>query len=639
MKYEATVKGIVEHIGGLDNLAVANHCATRLRFKLKDITKLDEDALKKVKAVMGVRTMEGNEIQIIIGTDVVTVYDEFMEITGYKEGGGGETQTSGKKKLSLKGIGSIIVEYLSGTVAPVIPIYLGCGMLMAFLTICTNFLGLDAEDGAVKILNAAANAGFYFMPIILGWSACSKLKADPALGALLGMTLVYSDINNVAGLDFLGLPVTQVQYNGSFLPMILGAAFLSFVYRFFKNKIPQACRYFLLPLVTLVISIPVTLVVLGPIGYIAGTKLMWFLNLLAGQFKIGALAVWGSCAPLSVITGMDKAVYFINMEHLNMVGYDNIFLPGGLAGNAAIGGAALAVWYISRNIDTKSVSASSGVTALIGITEPALYGVCLNYRTPLLGAMSGAAIGSVFAGFVDLKQYVYAGPGLITSPVYISPDGSMTNFYFCLITIAVSALAGFAMTYLFSMRNRSQYDGDTVEEKEEKTEGADVALTGKEKDESVASVTIEQDIVAIVDGKSIPIEEVKDGVFSEKMMGEGMAFLPEDGKIVAPCSGKMSVVYDTGHAYGITRADGLEILIHIGLDTVNLNGKGFTAKVKADQEVKQGQLLCEVDLAYLKSQGIRLDTMLIFPELEADKINFMQYGMVRKGNTVVASTE
>ena len=169
--------------------------------------------------------------------------------------------------------------------------------------------------------------------------------------------------------------------------MILGAAFLALVYRFFKNKIPQACRYFLLPLVTLVISIPVTLVVLGPIGYIAGTKLMWFLNLLAGKFKIGALAVWGFCTPLSVITGMDKAVYFINMEHLNMVGYDNIFLPGGLAGNAAIGGAALAVWYISKSIDTKSVSASSGVTALIGITEPALYGVCLNYRTPLLGAM------------------------------------------------------------------------------------------------------------------------------------------------------------------------------------------------------------------------------------------------------------
>ena len=345
-------------------------------------------------------------------------------------------------------------------------------------------------------MNAAANAGFYFMPIILGWSACSKLKADPALGALLGMTLVYSDINNVAGLDFLGLPVTQVQYNGSFLPMILGAAFLSFVYRFFKNKIPQACRYFLLPLVTLVISIPVTLVVLGPIGYIAGTKLMWFLNLPAGQFKIGALAVWGFCTPLSIITGMDKAVYFINMEHLNMVGYDNIFPPGGLAGNAAIG--------------------------------------------------------SVFAGLVDLKQYVYAGPGLITSPVYISPDGSMTNFYFCLITIAVSALAGFAMTYLFSMRNRSQYDGDAAEEKVEKTEGADTALTGKEKDESVASAAIEQDIVAVVDGKSIPIEEVKDGVFSEKMMGEGIAFLPEDGKVVAPCSGKMSVVYDTGHAYGIT---------------------------------------------------------------------------------------
>lgn len=622
MKYEATVKEIVEHIGGLDNLEFATHCATRLRFKLKDISKMNKDALKKVKAVMGIRVMEGNEIQIIIGTDVINVYEEFIEITSYKGTGSGESsEHSDKKDLSLKKIGSALVEYLSGTVAPVIPIYLGCGMLMAFLTICTNFLGLNAQSGAVKILNAASNAGFYFMPIVLGWSACSKLKADPALGALLGMTLVYSDINNVAGLDFLGLPVTQVQYNGSFLPMILGAAFLCLVYRFFKNKIPQACRYFLLPLVTLVISIPVTLVVLGPIGYLAGTKLMWVLNLLAGKFKLGALAIWGFCTPLSIITGMDKAVYFINMEHLNAVGYDNIFLPGGLAGNAAIGGAALAVWFISKNIDIKSASASSGITAIIGITEPALYGVCLNYRTPLLGAMAGAAIGSVFAGFVDLKQYVYAGPGLVTSPVYISPDGSMTNFYFCLITILVSVLSGFVMTYAFSMRNRKQYDGDVI----------------VENIENELNTIVEQNIVSIVDGISIPIEKVNDGMFSEKLMGEGIAFIPEDGKIVAPCSGKISVVYDTGHAYGITRADGLEILIHIGLETVNLKGKGFNAKVKENQEVNQGQLLCEVDLGYLKSQEVRLDIMLIFPSLEKDKIEFMTYGTVKKGNTVVAN--
>lgn len=625
MKYEETVKGIVESIGGLNNLLSAGHCATRLRFKLKDMSRLREEDLKRVKAVLGVRVMEGNEIQIIIGTDVITAYEEFMEITGFSGAGDGNQISGEKKKLTLKGIGSSLVEYLSGTVAPVIPIYLGCGMLMAFLTICTNFLGLDAESGTVKILNAASNAGFYFMPIVLGWSATAKLKADPALGALLGMTLVYSDINNVAGLDFLGLPVTQVQYNGSFLPMILGSAFLALVYRFFKDKIPQACRYFLLPLVTLVISIPVTLVVLGPIGYIAGTKLMAFLNLLAGNFKLGALAVWGFCTPFSIITGMDKAVYFINMEHLNAVGYDNIFLPGGLAGNAAIGGAALAVWFLSKNIDIKSVGASSGITAIIGITEPALYGICLNFRTPLLGAMTGAAIGSVFAGLVDLKQYVYAGPGLVTSPVYISPDGSMTNFYFCLATIAVSAVAGFAMTYIFSMKNKKQYDGEAAAEQVSQAEKQNLVK--------------EKTMTAIVDGMSYPLKEVKDGVFSEKMMGEGIAFLPENGNVSAPCDGIVSAVYDTGHAYGILTEDGREVLIHIGLETVNLDGKGFTVKVKQDQKVKQGDMLCEVNLDYLQSQNVRLDTMLVFPGLEENSIELTAFGKVSAGDTVVAKVK
>lgn len=620
LKYQETVEGILKYIGGISNLATATHCATRLRFKLTDMGKFDEAGLKKVKSVMGVRVMEGNEIQIIIGTDVSTVYEEFMEITGFKGGCDSGSIPGDKKRLTPKVIGSMAVEYLSGTVAPVIPIYLGCGMLLAFLTICTNFLGLDAESGVVRILNGAAIAGFTFMPIVLGWSAAGKLKADPALGALLGMTLVCSDINNVAGLDFLGMPVMQIQYTGSFLPMILGAAFMAMVYRFFKNKIPQACRYFLLPLVTLVISIPVTLLFLGPIGYVAGTKLMWFLNLIAGQFKLGALAIWGFFTPLSIITGMDKAVYFINMEHLNAVGYDNIFLPGGLAGNAAIGGAALAVWLLSKNINTKQVGASSGITAIIGITEPALYGICVNFRTPLLGAMAGASIGSIFAGLVDLKQYVYAGPGLITSPVYISPDGSMTNFFFCLATIAISAVAGFAMTYLFSMKNKNQYNGEEEE-----------VATGTN-----PTTAVETEVVAVVNGTAIALEDVRDGVFSSKIMGEGIAFLPADGQVVSPCSGTLCAVYDTGHAYGIKRADGVEVLVHIGLETVTLNGKGFQVKVRQDQEVVQGQLLCEVDLDYLRSVDVRTETMVLFPGLDTSKVKLGNTGAVVKGKTVVA---
>lgn len=619
MKYESTINGIVKNIGGLDNLVSAGHCATRLRFRLTDMGKLDEAGLKKVKAVMGVRVMEGNEIQIIIGTDVSTVYEEFMSSTGFKGKGGSSEPIGEKKKMTLKGFGSLIVEYISGTVAPVIPIYLGCGMLLAFLTVCTNFLGLDADSGLVVILNGAAGAGFYFMPIVLGWSAATKLKADPALGALLGMALLAPEINNIKGLDVFGLPVTQVQYNGSFLPMLLGTAFMALVYRFFKDKIPQAGRYFLLPLVTLVISIPVTLVFLGPIGYIAGTKLMWFLNLIAGQFKLGALAIWGFFTPLSIITGMDKAVYFINMEHLNAVGFDNIFLPGGLAGNSAIGGAALAVWFLSRNTDTKSIGASSGITAIIGITEPALYGICLNFRTPLLGAMTGASIGSIFAGIVNLKQYVYAGPGLVTSPVYISPDGSMTNFIFCLVTIALSAIAGFGMTYVFSLKNKRQYDGEPDEVAED-AEVIDVASPTIVDGNNLSAGTLKEvDLFQVCDGQVIKMEEVSDPVFAEKMMGDGYAVKPIDSTIYAPVYGIVSTIFETNHAVGIRTEEGLEVLVHMGLDTVDLKGDPFEILVKVGDKVNGRTAIANVDLKKINDAGKSDEMIVVVTNMDAVK--------------------
>lgn len=636
MKYEATINGIVKNIGGLDNLVSAGHCATRLRFRLTDMSKLNEAGLKKVKSVMGVRVMEGNEIQIIIGTDVSTVYEEFMSSTGFKGSGSASAATGEKKKMTLKGFGSMIVEYISGTVAPVIPIYLGCGMLLAFLTICTNFLGLDADSGLVVILNGAAGAGFYFMPIVLGWSAATKLKADPALGALLGMALLAPEINNIKGLDVFGLPVTQVQYNGSFLPMLLGTAFLALVYRFFKDKIPQAGRYFLLPLVTLVISIPVTLVFLGPIGYIAGTKLMWFLNLIAGQFKLGALAIWGFFTPLSIITGMDKAVYFINMEHLNAVGFDNIFLPGGLAGNAAIGGAALAVWFLSRNTDTKSIGASSGITAIIGITEPALYGICLNFRTPLLGAMTGASIGSIFAGIVDLKQYVYAGPGLVTSPVYISPDGSMTNFIFCLVTIALSAIAGFGMTYVFSLKNKRQYDGEPDEVALETGISETTVTTGNNL--SVGALK-EVDLFQVCDGQVIKMEEVSDPVFSEKMMGDGYAVKPIGSTIYAPVFGTVSTIFETNHAIGIRTDEGLEVLVHMGLDTVDLKGDPFDILVKVGDKVNEKTAIAKVDLKKISDAGKSDEMIVVLTNMDAVKSIVDDGGQKGSQGDLVATVE
>lgn len=467
MKYEEMCTSILQNVGGVDNIQLATHCATRLRLTMRDESKMDLAAIKATKGVFGIRDIGGGEIQVIVGTDIENIYNEFIEISGYKGSvSDGLSEAEAIKrgdnapitpKEKAKAIGTKVLDYLGGSVAPIIPIYMCSGMIMAVLNICTSFLGLSPDLGFVKVFYAVSNAGFYFMPIALGWTAADKLGVRPALGAMLGMSLLYSEINNVAGLDIFGIPVYQTAYNGSFLPIILGVAFMAPVFHTFKKIIPQSMQYFLLPLVTMLITVPVTLWVLGPAGYIAG---MGFSTVMAGlrsTVPLIAEAVWAAFCPIGIVTGMDKAVYSINMGVFDpsspiYVGYDNLFCPGGLAGNSAIGGATLAVFFLLKHradkSELKQLSVSAGITAILGITEPALYGVCLEYFKPFLGAMAGAAVGGVFAAIVDLKQYAWAGPGLMTSPTYIAPDGSMVNFAMCLATIAVAAIAGFVITYL-----------------------------------------------------------------------------------------------------------------------------------------------------------------------------------------------
>lgn len=618
-KYEETVRGIVEKIGGIDNIAHATHCATRFRLKLKDMSKFDEKGIQNVKGVFGLRMMDQNEIQIICGTVVSTIYDEFQKITGFKGDGAIDdpvaAREDGVRKYTLKKIASIITEYLSGTVAPVIPIYLSCGLLLAVLSVATQFFGLSENSGTYTILNACSLAGLTFMPIALGWSACAKLGADPALGAMLGMTILYETVNGVGGLDFLGIPVYQTSYGGSFLPIILAAPFLSMVYKFFRDKIPQSVRYFALPLITMLISVPVTLIVIGPIGYVCGTGLAVVFTYLGEHVKLLAITIWSFTTPLGIITGFDKAIYALNMEHLNAVGFDNLFLPGGLAGNSAIGGAALAAMFLSKDKDVESTGASSGITALIGITEPALYGICLRFRTPLLGAMSGAAIGGLFAGIVNLKQYVYAGPGLSTCVTYLSSKpGGYFNFMMCFATVAVSAIAGFAVTLILSKKNKTQYGEVPSENSLEARTTVTVSATAK--------------------GNVVPMEQIEDETFATGVLGKCIGIEPTEGKVYAPCNGTISYVADTLHAIGVTIDDGTEILIHIGIDTVKMNGEGFSSKVKAGQKVSRGEALLKMDIDKIHQAGYKATVVTVITDPEKD-VEVIGNGTIQPGQDLL----
>lgn len=626
-KYEETVKGIMENIGGVENIANATHCATRFRLRLKDLDKLDSAGVQKVKGVLGLRQMDNNEIQIICGTVVSTIYDEFQKITGYKGSGAvndpaAAREDGEKKKLTPKIIAGIITEYLSGTVAPVIPIYLACGLLLAVLSVCTQFFGLSEESGTYIILNACSLGGLVFMPIVLGWSACAKLGADPALGAMLGMTILYETVNGVGGLDFLGIPVYQTSYGGSFLPIILAAPFLAMVYKFFRDKIPQSVRYFALPLITMLISVPVTLIIIGPIGYVCGTGLSVVFTWLGEHVKLLAITIWGFTTPLGVITGFDKAIFALNMEHLNAVGFDNLFLPGGLAGNSAIGGAALAAMFLSRDKDVKSTGGSAGVTAIIGITEPALYGICLRFRTPLLGAMSGAAVGSFFAGLVNLKQYVYAGPGLSTCVTYLSTEeGGYFNFIMCFATIAVSAVAGFVITYILSKRNKTQYGDAPAENSIEEQAGAALTLSAAAK------------------GNVIPMEQIPDATFAEGVLGKCIGIEPSEGKIYAPCNGTISHLEESLHALVVTTENGIDVLIHVGIDTVKMKGNGFSAKVKLGQKVSRGEALLKMDLDKIHAAGYNSTVITVIMNSDDYEIDVVADGKVNPGQDLMKITK
>lgn len=616
MKYEQLVTGVIDHTGGARNLAHADHCATRMRLALKDPSKLDLEELRAVPGVLGARSLNENEVQVIVGTDVLNIYSEFVTKAKYSGPSGDSTGGTPRVRPATIGgwakhIGNSILTYLSGTVRPVIPIFLTSGLLLAFLTILTTFVGVSSESGTFKILNASAMAGFTFVPIALGWSAANTLKVEPALGALLGAVLVYPEISDVEGLDFLGIPVHPMTYTGSFLPIVLSVPVLAVVYKFLRDKIPQAIRYFLLPLLTMLIVIPVTLVALGPISDWIGAGFAVSLNWLGDNFRLGASAIWSAFAPIGVITGIDKAVLFgFQMPIMLEVGYDDLFFPGALAGNAAIGGAALAVFIMSRSVNTKSLSSSTGITAILGITEPALYGVLIPYRTPMIGAMAGAAVGGVFGAIFDLKQYQPVGPGLMTAAVYISPDGSMGNFWVAIATIAISAAAGLIFTILLSAKTRGRYTDDAIA-----TPGTASAANNASAPATADTTPVNTDtasigvrtktktalILAPVEGTFVPLSEVSDPAFAGGSLGKGGAIKPTSAEVRSPVSGSVMVVMP--HAYGLKTDDGVEVLIHIGIDTNRLDGDGFTTEVKMGDKVEIGTALGTFDIDKITQSG------------------------------------
>ncbi|WP_099221960.1 glucose PTS transporter subunit IIA [Listeria costaricensis] len=581
-KYDELIPRILENVGGAGNIRSANHCATRLRLQLNDPSQLDKAALEKEPQILGI-VERGEEIQLVIGPDVPKVYALVtVKLDDQATGGKQPPIDAPKTHKNWKQYGRIVIDFISGTFVPILPVLVAAGLISAVLNIGVTFFGLSNESGTYIVLNAINDAGFYFLPIFLGYSAARKLGISPIMGMFLGAVLVDGLINNVADLSFLGLQIPQTAYNSTTIPVIFGVLFMSLIDKAADKVIPEAIKFFFKPLLVMIITVPVTLLILGPFGNFVGSYIAEVLSFMYAHLGWLSVGLMGALTPLLVMTGTNQALFPLVFAMMADSGYDSFVMPAMLAANVAVGAAALADMRFEKDVTKKSLAFSAGITGVMGITEPAIFGVLINHKHAFLGAVFGGGIGGLFAGLVGLKQYAVVSPGLAAIPTFIPTDGSgfSSNFWYAILTILIAITASAAMTFF---------------------------LGSREQKKAMAGLRIKSPLAGTIH----PLETVPDELFAQRMLGDGVAIEPANNDILAPAAGEIIMTTATSHAIGIRTEAGVELLIHCGLDTVKLNGQHFQTLVKEGAKVKEGQPIMQMDVEAIRSLGYKTITPIV----------------------------
>lgn len=610
MDYKSLAATILENVGGKENVGSVVHCATRLRFTLKDDGKAKTDILKKTGGVLSV-VNAGGQYQIVIGPDVPVVYQEVLTLGGFEAAAPVEDTDKEDNRSRI----SKVLEGIASIFQPIIPAITGAGLIKAFMALFTAFGLLQSGTQTHTILNAMADSAFYFIPLLLAVSCAKKFKCNYGTAMALAGILVYpSFIELMKGEEavmFLSLlPVTKATYTSSVIPIILGVWFMSYVEHFMQKISPKAIKFFSVPLISLLVGGTVTIVVLGPIGSWVSGLINIFFTWLNQNAPWIVPTIVGIFNPLLVMTGTHYGLIPIGTNNLATVKWDTVVGPGMLVSNVAQGAAGFAVGLRSKNTDTKQQATSAGLTGVLGITEPVLYGVNLKFTFPLYAAMIGGGIGGLFLGVTRVARFAGGSPGLLVLPAYIPTADvahlgyTMSNLVFAVIGVIIAMAAAFAASYIMF----------GIWAKKGKLAPAELG-----QEDTLSQPVIPQEttvaeagnLYAPITGKSIAITDVKDEVFSTKALGDGIAIEPAVGEVYAPCSGVISAFFDTGHAVAITSTDGVELLIHVGMDTVELKGEGFTPMAKAGDTVQKGQLLLKFDIDLITRKGYSVVTPVV----------------------------
>ncbi|KRL14523.1 beta-glucoside-specific PTS transporter subunit IIABC [Schleiferilactobacillus perolens] len=591
---------VIKEIGGKENVTNAWHCVTRLRFNLKDRKLAQVDAIKDIPGVMGAQ-FSGDQFQVIIGNTVGDVFEEVENVLGGTGSASGSTE---KESIVSK-----LMDIISGIFTPILPALAGTGLIKGLLALALTLHWTTATAGWYQVLYMISDSVFYFLPFFVAVSATRKFKTSEYLGLSVAGVLLYPTMVNaynaisagkkVAAITlFSGVNVPYVNYTSSVIPIILGVWFLAIVQRWVKKWMPDAITMMFTPMVTLVIVVPVTLLVFGPLGTYAGNGLAVGISWLFTHAGPVAGLVLGATFPLIVMTGMHYAFVPIVVNNFKVLGYDATIFPINFVTNMAQAGSAFAVAIRSKNAATKQLATSSGISALLGITEPAMYGINLKKKKPFYAALAAGGIAGAFVTFFAVKAFAMAGlTGLTALPVFISAKTPMN-----IVWLAIGITMSFVLSFIFTLV--LGFEDDVVAAPSATKPVKKVAAADKT---TVGGATI----LAPVQGTLEPLSSVADDTFAQGIMGKGAAIIPEDGEIVAPISGKVTVLPDSKHAVGITGDDGTELLVHVGIDTVELGGKFFTAAVKAGDHVTAGQKLLSFDLKQIKEKGYDPTVMII----------------------------
>lgn len=636
LDYRKAAQGVLDNIGGASNVASAAHCATRLRLVINDNSKVNTAAIENVEGVKGCFEASG-QLQIIFGTGTVNkVFDEFIAISGVEAG----TKESAKEAAAQKQNPFFrAIKTLGDVFVPIIPAIVASGLLNGLLGGLSNAIPSLQNSSYYNMINLMAGAALSMLPILIAISAAKKFGGNPYLAAVIGFVMIHPNLINawsVATMDaakipvwnVFGLTIQQTGYQGHVIPVIIAILFMSTLEKWLHKHVPEILDLFVTPLVTVLVTGILTMTIIGPVFKVVED---WILigarTIITLPFGVGGLLI-GFFYAFTVVAGFHHMYNMIEAQMVSQNPPANIWMPVATAANVGQGAAAMAVAFKTKNEKTKSMALPASLSAFLGITEPAIFGVNIRYRKPFIAGCCGGAVGGMLASLFGIKATAYGITGLFGFLI-------TTDFWLqYAIVMAVSFVVAFAVSYI-SYKDETPAQAAPVVEKAEIPAGQKPAETA-EKPAKEGADGQEKKVYAPINGEAIPSAQVDDPTFASEALGKGLAIIPSEGKVYAPFDGTVEMLFDTKHAVAVTSDDGVEVLIHVGVDTVNLKGEGYTAHTATGEKVKKGQLLLEFDMDRIKKAGYQTVTPVIVTNSDEYKnVQVVKTGSVRAGDEVL----